>query len=117
MASDLRPRGLFPPLVTPFTEDDQVDLDSLERLAVDSLDAGASGVVALATTGEATSVSAAEREAVIATCAAVCSDRGATLMVGAGTNNTHTTIELHEALGELPGVVASLAVVPYYVRP
>ena len=41
----------------------------------------------------------------------------ATLMVGAGTNDTRTTIERHEALADVQGGVASLAVVPYYVRP
>jgi 4-hydroxy-tetrahydrodipicolinate synthase len=117
MASDLMPRGLFSPLVTPFTEDDRPDLDALERLAAELIDDGAVGIVALATTGEATSLSAAERDAVVATCAAVCTDKGAMLIVGAGTNDTRTTIERHEALAQVPGARASLAVVPYYVRP
>jgi 4-hydroxy-tetrahydrodipicolinate synthase len=117
MASDLRPSGLFPPLVTPFTEDDRVDLDSLERLAAQVIDDGAAGIVVLATTGEATSLTADEREAAVATCAAVCADKDAILIVGAGTNDTRTTIERHEALAQVPRVAASLAVVPYYVRP
>jgi 4-hydroxy-tetrahydrodipicolinate synthase len=117
MASDLEPSGLFPPLVTPFTEDDRVDLDSLERLTARVLDEGAAGVVALATTGEATSLTADEREATVATCAAVCGDKDAMLIVGAGTNDTRTTIERHEALADTPAAKASLAVVPYYVRP
>jgi len=37
--------------------------------------------------------------------------------VGAGTNDTRTTIARHEELAGVPGVIASLAVVPYYVRP
>ena len=53
----------------------------------------------------------------VATCASVCADRNATLIVGAGTNDTRTTIERHEALAHVPGAAASLAVVPYYVRP
>jgi 4-hydroxy-tetrahydrodipicolinate synthase len=117
MASDLKPRGLFPPLVTPFTEDDRVDLGSLERLAARVLDEGAAGVVALATTGEATSLTAEERDAAVATCAAVCAGKDAILVVGAGTNDTRTTIERHEALADTPAAAASLAVVPYYVRP
>src|ERR671926_1429966 len=117
MASDLEPSGLSPPLVTPFTEDDRVDLDSLERLAARVLDEGAAGVVALATTGEATSLTAEERDAAVATCAAVCADKQAILIVGAGTNDTRTTIERHEALANTPAANASLAVVPYYVRP
>src|SRR3954467_8718061 len=117
MASDFRPSGLFPPLVTPFAEDGSVDLDSLERLAAQVIEDGAAGIVALATTGEATSLTAGERDAVVATCAAVCADKGAALIAGAGTNDTRTTIERHEALADVPGVRASLAVVPYYVRP
>jgi 4-hydroxy-tetrahydrodipicolinate synthase len=117
MASDLRPTGVFVPLITPFNEDDRVDLGALERLAAEVIEAGARGVVALATTGEATSLDSGERDAVVAACARVCADRGADLIVGAGTNDTRTTIARHEALASVPGVRASLAVVPYYVRP
>ena len=117
MPSDFRPVGLYTPLVTPFTEDDRVDLDALERLAADVLDEGAAGIVALATTGEATSLTADERDAVIACCASVCLDKHAALIVGAGTNDTRATIERHEALAHVAGATASLAVVPYYVRP
>ena len=117
MGSDLRLRGVYVPLVTPFTEDDRVDVACLETLARDALDAGAAGLVALATTGEPTSLTDAERAAVVDAIAAACAERDATLIVGAGTNDTRTTIERHEALAGVPGVAASLAVVPYYVRP
>jgi 4-hydroxy-tetrahydrodipicolinate synthase len=117
VAADYRPEGLLVPLVTPFGEDGGVDLDAVERLAAELIDDGATGVVALATTGEPTSLDAAERDAVVAACARVCGDRGATLIVGAGTNDTRDTLARHEALAAVPGVSASLAVVPYYVRP
>jgi 4-hydroxy-tetrahydrodipicolinate synthase len=112
-----KPAGLYVPLVTPFGEDGAVDHGVLERLVADALEAGAAGIVALATTGEPTSLDAGERDAVVATCARVCADHGGELIVGAGTNDTRTTIVGHEALAEVPGVTASLAVVPYYVRP
>jgi 4-hydroxy-tetrahydrodipicolinate synthase len=112
-----KPTGLFVPLVTPFDENDVVDIGALTRLAADALNAGAKGIVALATTGEPTSLNEAERDAVVAACALVCGDRGGELIVGAGTNDTRTTIAWHEALADVPGVAASLAVVPYYVRP
>jgi len=117
MSSTYRPSGLFVPVITPFAADGRVDLDTLERLAAEVLDAGATGLVALSTTAEPTALDGAERDAVVAACARVCADRGAELVVGAGTNDTRTTIERHEALASVPGVVASLAVVPYYVRP
>ena len=117
MSAGFRPAGVLVPLVTPFDERDAVDLVALRGLAVDALDRGASGVVALATTGEPTSLDEAEREAVVAVCADVCAERDGVLVVGAGTNDTRSTILRHEALAAVPGVAASLAVVPYYVRP
>jgi 4-hydroxy-tetrahydrodipicolinate synthase len=116
MASDFRPRGVYVPLVTPFDEHDRVDHAALAELAARVLDEGASGIVALATTGEPTSLDEDERAAVVATIAEVTTARGATLIVGAATNDTRTTIARHEALADTPAD-ASLAVVPYYVRP
>src|SRR4051812_18095395 len=117
MPSDYRPAGLLLPIVTPFAADGSVDVDALERLGAELLDAGASGLIALSTTGEPSSLDEAEQAATIAACARVCADRGADLVVGAGTNDTRTTIAKHEALADVDGVDASLAVVPYYVRP
>ncbi len=117
MVAELHLRGVYVPLVTPFDRHDRVDLQALERLADDVLAAGAAGVVVLATTGEPSSLDDAERDAVVAACSRVCADRGAGLVVGAGTNDTRTTLARHEALADVPGVTASLAVVPYYVRP
>jgi 4-hydroxy-tetrahydrodipicolinate synthase len=117
MPSAYRPTGLLAPVVTPFDADDAVDLDALERLGHAFLDAGATGLIALSTTGEPTALDDAERAAVVAAVARVCADRGAELVVGAGTNDTRTTIARHEALADVPGITASLAVVPYYVRP
>ena len=117
MSAGFRPAGVLVPLVTPFDERDAVDLVALRGLAGDALDCGASGVVALGTTGEPTSLDDEERAAVVAVCADVCAERDGVLVVGAGTNDTRSTILRHEALAAVPGVAASLAVVPYYVRP
>jgi 4-hydroxy-tetrahydrodipicolinate synthase len=113
----LRLSGTYVPVVTPFDERGAVALDALERLVADCLAAGAAGVVALATTGEPSSLDDAERAAVLGACSRVCTDLGGQLIVGAGTNDTRTTIARHEALADVPGVTASLAVTPYYVRP
>ncbi|GLZ51919.1 4-hydroxy-tetrahydrodipicolinate synthase [Actinomycetospora sp. NBRC 106378] len=109
--------GLWVPLVTPFTQRDEVDLDALRRLATEVLDDGARGLVALGTTGEPTSLTPEERRAVVAVCAEVAGDRGAGLVVAAGTNDTRSTLARHAALADVPGVTAALTVVPYYVRP
>jgi 4-hydroxy-tetrahydrodipicolinate synthase len=117
MASDLCPAGVFVPMVTPFADDGRVDLRCLEELTAGVVGAGAAGVVALATTGEPHMLDEGERAAVVEVIAGVCAATGATLVVGAGTNDTRTTIERHEALAGVPGAAASLAAVPYYVRP
>lgn len=112
-----RPERLLVPVVTPFNEDGRVDEEALKRHSEGVLAAGATGIVAVATTAEATALDDDERERAIAVCAEVCAGRNAVLVVGAGTYNTKETIVRHEALADLPSVSGSLAVVPYYVRP
>lgn len=117
MSGSLVFRGVYVPVVTPFDGSGAVDVKALEDLAAACLTAGAAGIVALATTGEATSLDAGEQAAAVAACARACATFDASLIVGAGTNDTRTTIARHEALADVPNVAASLAVVPYYVRP
>lgn len=117
MASDLELRGVYPAVVTPFQADGSVALPALEELVDGHLAAGAAGVVALGTTGESAALTADEKQAVIDAVAAVCSAQGAQFIVGAGTNNTATTVAAVEALAGIPACVAALSVVPYYVRP
>jgi 4-hydroxy-tetrahydrodipicolinate synthase len=109
--------GVYVALVTPFAADGSVALDAVERLCHEHVDAGCAGIVALGTTGEASALDAAEQRAVIETCGRVCAERGAQLIVGAGTNSTAKTVAAVEALTEAPGLAATLIVVPYYVRP
>src|SRR5688500_1440036 len=109
--------GLYVPLVTPFAVDGGVALDALEGLAHGVLDAGAAGVVALGTTGEPATLDVAERRAVVDVCARICRERSATLIVGAGSNDTAASLTALEALGALEDVAAAMTVVPYYTRP
>ncbi|WP_084466633.1 4-hydroxy-tetrahydrodipicolinate synthase [Nocardia arthritidis] len=107
--------GLLVPLVTPFTADGALAAGALERLAHDVLDDGASGIVALGTTGEPATLTAQERARVVAVCAAVCRERDAPLLVGVGSNSTAASVEALAGLD--PGSTAALTVVPYYTRP
>ena len=110
-------RGVYVPLVTPYEQDGSVALDSVERLANRYLDEGATGLVALATTGEASVLDDVEKKAIVDVCAGVCVDRAAHLIVGTGSNATGATIAAVEGLTRVPGVTAALCVVPYYLRP
>ncbi|HEY1738238.1 MAG TPA: 4-hydroxy-tetrahydrodipicolinate synthase [Acidimicrobiia bacterium] len=109
--------GVWLPLITPYAADGSVDLGAVERLVHEYLDAGAAGIVALGTTGEAPALDADEKHAVIHACSQACASRGASLMVGTGTNSTRTTVSATTALAGLPALTSVLIVVPYYVRP
>ena len=102
--------GVYVPLVTPFEPGGGVDYPALERLAGDLLDGRAAGLVALGTTAEPASLTAAEKSGVVATVAGVCRDRRAPLIVGA-----HNPGELAEAAAA--GADAALTLVPPFVRP
>lgn len=110
-------RGVYIPLITPFAADGSVALDAVRSLCVEYLDAGAAGIVPLGTTGESSALTRDEQRSVVDACSAVCVERGAQLIVGAGTNATAATIANVEALAGVPGLSAALIVVPYYVRP
>ena len=109
--------GLYVPLITPFTADGELARAALERLAHEMLDAGAAGLVALGTTGEPATLSGAERRDVMDICASACRARGATLIAGAGSNDTAASARALAELAAWPEVSAALTVVPYYTRP
>src|SRR5690606_5298144 len=95
--SQLDLRGLYVPLVTPFTDSDSVAYDEVESLVNKALEAGAAGITCLGTTGEPATLEAEEKAKVIEVVGNVCKDRGAHFQVGAGTNSTRATVKLVEA--------------------
>ncbi|MFC9897239.1 4-hydroxy-tetrahydrodipicolinate synthase [Nocardia sp. NPDC127579] len=107
--------GLFVPLVTPFTATGDLATDALEALAHTALDNGATGLVALGTTAEAATLTVEERQTVLEICAAVCTERAAPLIAGAGSNSTAASADYLAGL-KIPAA-GVLAVVPYYTRP
>jgi 4-hydroxy-tetrahydrodipicolinate synthase len=109
--------GVYVPLITPYLEDGSVAFDSVEGLTCHFLDKGVTGIVALATTSETSLLDRSEKTRLVDVCARVCSDQGAQLIIGAGTNDTKATIRAVERLADVPGVTAALCVVPYYLRP
>jgi 4-hydroxy-tetrahydrodipicolinate synthase len=114
---DLALAGLYVPLVTPFTADGELAPDALEALAHAVLDGGAAGIVALGTTGEPATLTAEERRSVVDICVRVCRERAATLIVGAGSNDTRASARALAELAKWPEISAALTVVPYYTRP
>jgi 4-hydroxy-tetrahydrodipicolinate synthase len=117
MSQALTLRGVYIPLITPFATDGTVAVDAVTSLCHQYLDAGATGIIPLGTTGESSALTTTEKRAVVDACSAVCVARGAQLIVGAGTNSTAATVEAVRSLADVPGLSGVLIVVPYYVRP
>ncbi|MEV6288080.1 dihydrodipicolinate synthase family protein [Kribbella sp. NPDC051770] len=109
----MKPTGVLVPLITPFGRDGGVAVEALEGLAERVLDEGASGIVALGTTGEPGSLTADERRLVVETIGRVCAARSATLVVGG--NDPELVAGAAEAAGARG--VAALTLVPPFVRP
>jgi len=116
-AAEPRLSGIFVPIITPMDEVGELDLASLRQLAERCLREGASGLVALGSTGEPATLSTTERDAVVALLTEICQQAGRRLIVGVGGNDTAATAREVERRSAAAGVDAILSVVPYYTRP
>jgi 4-hydroxy-2-oxoglutarate aldolase len=104
--------GILAPLVTPFQEGGDVDLDGFGRNIRAHLAAGCIGVVVTGSTGEAALLDDSERNALVERARAeVGSDR--TLVVGTGSESTRLTIARTRAAAER-GADGVLVVAPHY---
>jgi 4-hydroxy-tetrahydrodipicolinate synthase len=102
-------------ILTPFRPDGSVDVDKFRELAGFLVDNGSDGVVVAGTTGEAPTLSDAEKLELFAAARDAVGDR-ATVVANTGTYDTAHSVHLTEQAHEL-GVDAFLAVTPYYNRP
>ena len=102
-------RGTFTALVTPF-RDGEIDVPALEALVEGQIADGVSGVIAVGTTGESPTLSAAEREQVIRVTVEVGKGR-CQVLAGTGSNSTSATIAATRA-AEKMGVDGMLIVAP-----
>lgn len=103
-------------MVTPFDENNQVSYPRLEKLIEHLLATGTQALLACGTTGEAPTLSPAEKLKVIEATIKINAGR-VPVVVGTGSNNTAQTIEYTTKIGNLGGVDAALVVVPYYNKP
>lgn len=103
--------GVGTALITPF-KNGRVDFDALGALIDFQITSGASALVLLGTTGEASTVSEDERYDIIAFARDKINKR-VPLIVGAGTNNTEVTLRYSKSAFSL-GADALLLVSPYY---
>ena len=113
-------RGAFTALVTPFTADGAVDVAAYRRLVRWQVLAGINGIVPCGTTGEAPTLSPAERDRLIEVAVETVAERPSrdrvAVIAGTGTNDTAASIAATRRAAAL-GADAALVVAPYYNRP
>jgi 4-hydroxy-tetrahydrodipicolinate synthase len=100
-------------MVTPFDAQGRLDLDAAQRLARWLVEHGNDGLVVAGTTGEASSLSDAERCDLVR---AVCEAVTVPVLAGTGSCDTAHTVALTGQARDL-GAAGVLLVSPYYSRP
>ena len=103
--------GVGTAIVTPFNNG-EVDYNALEILINKQLDANISAIILLGTTGEPATLTLQEREKIILFAKNVIGNR-AKLIIGCGSNNTQSAINLYRQ-AESYGADGALIVTPYY---
>jgi 4-hydroxy-tetrahydrodipicolinate synthase len=107
--------GVSTALVTPFTATGEVDLDAYKWLINAQIEDGVSGLVAIGTTGEASTLSDDEKIQVVKTCVDEAAGR-VFVIAGAGANSTRAAVTWQKRMQDL-GVDGTLQVTPWYNKP
>lgn len=102
-------------MVSPMTDEGEIDHDGLAAMAERLVDDGHDGLVVSGTTGESPTTSNAEKAAMLRTVIDAVGER-ACIVAGVGTNETRHSIELARE-AEAVGADALLVVTPYYNKP
>lgn len=108
-------RGLGIALITPFTEQGDVDYEALQRLVEYQIENGADFLCILATTGETPCLSKEERLKIKDFIVSLVKGR-LPVVVGCGGNNTAAVVEELKT-GDFKGIDGILSVCPYYNKP
>lgn len=109
--------GVVPPLVTPFTENYDIDVDALAAQSRRLIDAGVDGLFALGSSGETAFLTRTQRKTVVETvvAAAKAADRDVPVYVGVIDMTTPRVLE-HVEDAIAAGARGIVATAPFYVR-
>src|SRR5579884_2974199 len=107
-----RLHGIFTPILTPLTDEEDVDHPSLQRLVNYLIDQGVHGIWATGTTGEFPCFDRSEREAIVQTVVEAAAGR-VPVIAGIGDASTRLAIA-HGRAAQRVGVDAVALTPPYY---
>ncbi|MBX8519650.1 4-hydroxy-tetrahydrodipicolinate synthase [Pseudomonas cichorii] len=105
-------RGIIPALVTPFTDDQQLDEQALRGLIENLLQAGVHGLFVLGTNGEFFTLSESEKLKIARIAVETAAGR-VPVVVGTGAFATHEVIELNKKMIDV-GADALSIITPYF---
>jgi 4-hydroxy-tetrahydrodipicolinate synthase len=108
-------KGTGVAIVTPFKNDTSIDFSALGRVVNHVIKGGVNYIVAMGTTGEASTLTKDEKQALISYVIEAIDNR-VPLVIGIGGNNTQEVINLIRDT-DLEGVDGILSVAPYYNKP
>ncbi len=103
-------------MVTPFAADGSIALDEAVRIAEHLIANGSEGIVVHGTTGEASTLTDAEKLALTEAVAGAVGSR-VPVIAGTGSNDTAHSVHLTRQAARFAGVAGFLAVTPYYNKP
>jgi len=111
-----KPEGIYPALVTPFTDDgEKIDEERLRNLVNFCLELGVNGVVPCGTTGEFVNLTVEERKQVIKTVVDEVNGK-VPVVAGTGASGTLEAVEMAKYAKDV-GADAVLVVTPFYLKP
>ena len=105
-------KGCGTALVTPFTDDGEVDFETLRKLINFQILEGVDSLIICGTTGESATLSTEEKKEIIKFSVQI-TRRRVPIIAGTGSNNTKTSIELSK-YAQSVGADGLLIVSPYY---
>jgi 4-hydroxy-tetrahydrodipicolinate synthase len=108
-------KGSYPPVITPFLENGDVDYASYQRLVDWQIREGSHGIVVNGTSSEPSVLTIEERKTLLEVAQEVAKDR-VPVVAATGSQNHAETVEL-TAHATKRGADALLIVTPYYIRP
>ncbi len=108
-------RGTYTAVITPFTDDNQIDWVALSNIIEMQIAGGIEGILFVGTTGESPTLSYSEHYEILHRSVKMVNGR-CQVIHGTGSNNTEETIKSSKIANEA-GADAQLIINPYYNKP
>lgn len=109
----MRFKGVYPAMVTPFTDEEEIDVEGMRSNLAYLEKGGVAGLVPCGSTGESATLSFDEHKKLVEITVDAAS---VPVIAGTGSNNTAEAVELTRYAQDA-GADAALLIVPYYNKP